>query len=96
MVRFSADLWKEIDIGDFHIVRTSNHVSTLDGKLESGPVIAGIYGSFSVPAHFIVIKEKDDGEYIMNDPWYEDANNIKLTEYYEKSDITRVDTVSIY
>jgi hypothetical protein len=80
----------EIDGFSFH--RIAYSPGYLDSQLEKGPVIAGLY---SGPAHFIVIKEKDDGEYIINDPWYEDANDIPLSDYYSVSDITRIDRVII-
>lgn len=67
---------------------------SLDSFLDKGPVIVRL--SAFGGTHFVVIKEKnDDGEYIMKDPWYEDANDIPLSEYYSVSDITRVDRVKL-
>ncbi len=82
-----------LEVNGFSFHRVAYGPGYLDSQLEKGPVIAGLY---SGPAHFIVIKEKnDDGEYIMKDPWYEGANDIPLSEYYSVSDITRVDRVII-
>jgi len=91
--RDTAYLWKSVVVGGASIDRVSKSVSYLDSERANGPVIVGL---FSGPAHFIVIKEKtDDGEYIMNDPWYEDAHDIPLSEYYTVGDITRVDKVIV-
>ncbi len=53
--------------------------SNLDSKLNENPVIvklsAGPYGT-----HFIVIKEKKDGQYIMHDPW--EGYDKKFTDFY--------------
>ncbi len=81
-----------LKINGFSFHRVAYGSGYLDSQLEKGPVIAGLY---SGPAHFIVIKEKKDGEYIMKDPWYEGANDIPLSEYYSVSDITRIDRVII-
>jgi peptidoglycan hydrolase CwlO-like protein len=59
----------------------------LDSKLDRGPVIAklsaGPYGT-----HFIVIKEKDDGEYIMHDPW--EGYDKDFSDYYSTSQIIQI------
>jgi peptidoglycan hydrolase CwlO-like protein len=50
--------------------------SEVDEQLEKGnPVIAGVYGP-----HFIVLKKKVDGEYIMNDPIY--GPDLKVSSHY--------------
>ncbi|MEA2020572.1 MAG: hypothetical protein U9M98_02530 [Patescibacteria group bacterium] len=67
--------------------------SSLDSALEKGPVIVRL--SAFGGTHFVVIKEKKNGEYIMKDPWYEGANNVPLSKYYSKSSITRVDRVVV-
>lgn len=61
--------------------------STLDSKLESGPVIvklsAGPYGT-----HFLVIKEKKDGGYLMHDPW--EGYDKKFSDFYSLGQIREV------
>lgn len=61
--------------------------STLDSKLQEGPVIvkilAGPYGT-----HFLVIKEKKDDHYIMHDPW--EGYDKKFNDYYSLSQIREV------
>lgn len=65
--------------------------STLDEKLASGPVIAGLYGG---PDHFIVILRKEGDNYIMNDPFLENGSNRNLTDKYSVSDISTLRVVS--
>lgn len=73
----------------------------IDSELSAGrPVIVGLYGSFSAPQHFIVIKGKDDRGYIMEDPFMENGGGDNgdgrpLTDKYSVSNIVRVDVVSI-
>ena len=61
--------------------------STLDSRLNENPVIvklsAGPYGS-----HFIVIKEKRDGQYIMHDPW--EGYDKKFSDFYSLSQIQQI------
>ena len=61
--------------------------SKLDAELEKNPVIvklsAGPYGT-----HFIVIKEKKDGSYIMHDPW--EGYDKVFTEFYSFGQIIRL------
>lgn len=61
--------------------------SRLDQELEKNPVIvklsAGPYGT-----HFIVIKEKKDGKYIMHDPW--EGYDKNFTDFYSFSQIMRI------
>lgn len=76
---------------DFIFYRKQWGASSLDSLLDDGPVIAKVLAFGGT--HFVVIKEKKDGEYIMKDPWYEGANNVPLSKYYSKSSITRIDRV---
>lgn len=70
--------------------------SSIDSEINAGrPVIAGLYGSSSDPEHFIVIKGKDGGGYIMNDPFLENGGDRHLTDKYSFSNITRIDKVTI-
>ena len=72
--------------------RVGYSVSTLDSELSAGrPVIVGIG---SGPDHFIVIKEKKDGNYIMHDPFMPDGANRPLTDKYSVSDISTLRLVS--
>lgn len=61
--------------------------STLDSRLNENPVIvklsAGPYGS-----HFIVIKEKKEGQYIMHDPW--EGYDKKFNEFYSLAQIQQI------
>lgn len=69
----------------------------IDSELESGrPVIVGIiqYGSSS-PEHFLVIKAKSDGSYIMNDPYINNGHDVKFTDHYSINSIARVDRVTV-
>lgn len=45
--------------------------SGIDSELSKGnPVIVGIYANNSVGTHFVVIIKKENGKYIMHDPYY--------------------------
>jgi hypothetical protein len=69
---------------------------TIDSEINAGrPVIVGLYGSYSYPEHFIVIKSKDSRGYIMNDPFLENGGDKPLTDKYSISNIVRVDLVSV-
>lgn len=61
--------------------------STLDSQLNKNPVIvklsAGPYGT-----HFIVIKEKKDGNYIMHDPW--EGYDKKFNDFYSLGQIREI------
>ena len=73
--------------------RLGSSLSNIDDELNAGrPVIVGIYGG---PDHFLVIKAKKNGEYIMNDPFPEGAANIKFTDKYPLSAISQVDRVTV-
>lgn len=73
--------------GGYYYSDVSYSQSTLDSELEKNPVIlklsAGPYGT-----HFIVIKEKKDGNYIMHDPW--EGYDKNFTDYYSMSQIMRI------
>lgn len=68
---------------------------SVDGELDAGhPVVVGLFSS-SNPSHFIVIKGKDSGGYIMNDPYLESGKDKHLTDKYSVGDIRVVDRVSV-
>jgi len=68
----------------------------IDNEINAGrPVIVGLYGTYTYPGHFIVIKGKDSRGYIMNDPFMENGNDKALTDKYGFSDIVRIDLVSV-
>jgi len=71
----------------YHYQYHSYSQSTLDSRLNENPVIiklsAGPYGS-----HFIVIKEKKDGQYIMHDPW--EGYDKKFSDFYSLSQIQQI------
>ena len=73
--------------------RLGSSLSKIDEELSSGrPVIVGIYGG---PDHFLVITRKDGDDYLMNDPFLENGNNIKFTSKYPLSAISAVDRIII-
>jgi len=68
-------------------------LSSADSELNAGrPVIAGVNGSSSFPAHFIVIKAKKDGKYIVNDPYIENGHDINLPSQYT---VKRIDSIKL-
>lgn len=71
----------------YHYQYSAYAQNTLDSKLEKNPVIvklsAGPYGS-----HFIVIKSKKDGQYIMHDPW--EGYDKKFSDFYSLSQIREI------
>ena len=79
--------------------KNSPSESIIDGEINAGrPVIVGLYGSYSYPQHFIVIKGKDGGGYIMYDPFLKDGGDgVKhLSDGgYSFGNIVRVDKVTI-
>jgi|WetSurMetagenome_2_1015567.scaffolds.fasta_scaffold16039_4 peptidoglycan hydrolase CwlO-like protein len=75
--------------------RTDVSISTgkIDEELAAGhPVIVGLYRG---PAHFIVIKGKNDQGYIMNDPYMENGYDKAFTDKYAISNITQLDIVRV-
>ncbi len=65
----------------------------MDSELSSGhPVIVGIGAG---PAHFVVIKEKKDGQYIMNDPYVENGHDIPFTSKYSLGSISAINVVRV-
>jgi peptidoglycan hydrolase CwlO-like protein len=73
--------------------RLGSSTAQIDSELAAGrPVVVGIYNG---PDHFLVIKEKKDGQYIMNDPFIENGHDMKFTDKYPLSVITVVDRVSV-
>lgn len=83
------------------VTRTPVSVSegVIDGEINAGrPVIVGLYGSAAYPQHFIVIKGKDGGGYIMNDPFLKDGGDgVKhLSDGgYSFGNIVRVDKITV-
>lgn len=92
--------WSDAGLG-ISVSRSQNSVSTglIDSEINAGrPVIAGVYGSYSYPQHFIVIKGKDDTGYIMYDPFLKDGGEgVKhLSDGgYSLSNLVRIDKVTI-
>jgi peptidoglycan hydrolase CwlO-like protein len=77
--------------------RVGYNVSALDSELNEGrPVIVRITASNSVGTHFVVITKKQDGKYMMKDPFEVDGNNIPFTDKHSLSQITAVDKVTVY
>jgi len=73
--------------------------SAIDNEINAGrPVIVGLYGSYSYPQHFIVIKGKDSGGYIILDPFLKDGGvgTKHLSDGgYSFGNIVRVDKIAI-
>lgn len=71
----------------YSYINASYSQSRLDAELEKNPVIiklsAGPYGT-----HFIVMKEKKDGKYIMHDPW--EGYDKTFTDFYSFGQIIRM------
>lgn len=73
--------------------RLGYSTSLIDSELDAGrPVIVGIYGG---PDHFLVIKSKVNGEYIMNDPYTENGKDLKFTDKYPLGAISVVHRVTV-
>lgn len=73
--------------------RIGSSVSAIDSELDAGrPVVVGIYGG---PDHFVVVKGKEGGDYIMHDPFVEGGHDLKFTSKYPLSAISAVDRVII-
>lgn len=74
----------------YHYQHSAYSQSTLDSRLNENPVIvklsAGPYGT-----HFIVIKEKKDGQYIMHDPW--EGFDKKFSEFYSMGQIREISSL---
>jgi peptidoglycan hydrolase CwlO-like protein len=67
---------------------------TVDGELSAGrPVIAGL--NTGNGTHFVVLKGKNDGGYIMNDPYMENGYDKKFTDFYSTGQIFRFDKVTV-
>ncbi|MDZ4229058.1 MAG: C39 family peptidase [Patescibacteria group bacterium] len=73
--------------------RLGSSLSIIDEELNAGrPVIVGIYGG---PDHFLVIKGKEGGDYIMHDPFPAGGADLKFTAKYPLSAISSVDRVTV-
>ncbi len=71
----------------YHYQYSAYSQSTLDSRLNENPVIvklsAGPYGS-----HFIVIKKKKDGQYVMHDPW--EGYDKNFSDFYSLTQIKQI------
>lgn len=68
--------------------------ATIDDTLRDGnPVIVGIraYGG----THFVVLRSGSGGNYMMNDPFVENGNNIPFGDHYSVGSIFEIDKVVI-
>lgn len=60
--------------------------SAIDSELEDeNPVIVGVHANNAAGTHFIVLAEKDNGSYVMYDPYY--GPDLKFSDYYSTSAI---------
>lgn len=76
--------------------RVGYNVSALDAELATGrPAIVRITAANSVGTHFVVVTKKEDGKYIMKDPYESDGNNISFTDKHSLSQITAVDRIVV-
>jgi len=71
----------------FKFSRFGRDFGKLDAELSAGrPVIAELYTGNAVGGkHFVVIKNKDGGNYTMNDPW--EGPDLKFTQFYSTGSI---------
>ncbi len=78
-------------------VSKGSSINLIDSEINLGrPVIVGLnFDDNLEPDHFIVIKNKIDGEYIMHDPFIENGHDIKLIDKYPLESIARVDYVTV-
>lgn len=75
---------------------SANRIRNMDATLAEGkPVIARINMSSGYFTHFVVIKEKRDGKYIMHDPFAANGDDLVFTDKYSVGAISRVDRVSV-
>jgi peptidoglycan hydrolase CwlO-like protein len=72
-----GDVNHDFDVNNIHVHIDNADRSTLDSKLDSGPVMAELYGGSN--QHFIVILRKEGDNYIMNDPLLENGYNKPLS-----------------
>ena len=76
--------------------RVGYNVAALDAELSTGrPAIVRITAGNSVGTHFVVVTKKQDGKYIMKDPYEADGNDIPFTDKHSLSQITAVDRVIV-
>ncbi len=87
MLRFT------INVGGTTISRSGISMSQLDGALQSGPVIVGIYAYGGT--HFVVLKSGAGGNYIMNDPYLPGGHDVNFTDHYSLGSIFEIDKVNI-
>ena len=86
-------LWS-FSVNGVSVSITSASKNNLDSYLGEGKaVVAGLYGG---PDHFIVIKEKQGDNYIMNDPFLPNGHDKNLTERYSVGDISSLRLISFY
>lgn len=75
---------------------SGNRMNNMDAELAAGrPVIVRIAMSSGYFTHFVVIKAKRDGKYIMNDPFTANGNDMPFTDKYSLAAISRVDKVTV-
>ncbi len=73
--------------------RVGYGLKALDQELALGkPVIVGLYKG---PDHFIVVKQKDGDNYLINDPFIKNGADIKLKSHYPLSAVNTVDRVRV-
>ncbi|GIK84042.1 MAG: hypothetical protein BroJett025_06640 [Patescibacteria group bacterium] len=76
--------------------RVGYNSSALDAELNAGrPAIVRISVANSVGTHFVVITKKQDGKYMMKDPYEADGNDIPFTDKHSLSQITAVDRLTV-
>lgn len=87
----TALLYWQFGVNGMNVNLSQFSASQLDSKLQSGPVIIGL---FSGPDHYIVIKSGSSGNYIMNDPFLENGGDRNFSDKYSVSNIKMGFTVS--
>ncbi|MDP3940778.1 MAG: hypothetical protein Q8Q49_00565 [bacterium] len=69
--------------------------SSIDSALSSGdPVVVGLRALGGT--HFVVLRSGSGGNYMMNDPYIENGNNISFNDHYSVGSIYEVSRVAIH
>lgn len=73
--------------------RVGYSAAALDSELAAGR--SAIVGIGRGPDHFLVITKKQDGQYIMRDPYTENGKDIPFTSKYTLSSISAIDRITV-
>ena len=86
-----------IDGVTFERTSVGGGTSKIDSELAEGhPVIVGVAINGIPNSHFVVIKEKQGDNYIMNDPYVENGHDIPFASKYSLGSISAVNTIRVH